>query len=116
MPTEWLDSYLMLDKYLKIKWFGTSMGILKGKDFIPDHSLALSQWASTQLSGIELPLDLALRFLKKETFDLPEGTPNGWQLVRFNGLNLGWIKVLPNRMNNYLPQDRRIRMEINVQP
>lgn len=116
LPTEWLDAYLMLDKYLKIKWFGTSMGTLKGKDFIPDHSLALSQWVSVQLSGIELPLDLALRFLKKETFDLPEGTPNGWQLVRFQGLNLGWIKVLPNRMNNYLPQERRIRMDINGQP
>ena len=26
------------------------------------------------------------------------------------GLPLGWMKVLPNRMNNYLPQERRIRL------
>jgi len=43
---------------------------------------------------------------------LPEGSPTGWLLCRYGGLNLGWIKALPNRMNNYLPPERRIRMEI----
>ena len=54
----------------------------------------------------------ALIFLKKETFDLPDSTPKGWTVAQYNGLPLGWIKVLPNRMNNYLPPERRIRMEV----
>lgn len=112
LPAILENDYLLLDKFLKIKWFGTSIGEFKGKDFIPDHALALSMAASDQLPGLELNLDQALRFLKKETFDLPDGTPNGWMMPRYGGLNLGWIKALPNRMNNYLPPERRIRMEI----
>lgn len=106
------NEYLLLDKYLKIKWFGTPLGEFKGKDFVPDHALALSLSISGKLPHVDLELDQALRFLKKETFNLPEGTPTGWLLPRYAGLNLGWIKALPNRMNNYLPPERRIRMEI----
>jgi 16S rRNA C967 or C1407 C5-methylase (RsmB/RsmF family)/NOL1/NOP2/fmu family ribosome biogenesis protein len=112
LPTVLEHDFLLLDKYMKIKWFGTPIGEFKGKDFVPDHALALSFLASDQLPAIHLNLDQALRFLKKETFDLPEGTPTGWLLPRYGGLNLGWIKALPNRMNNYLPPERRIRMEI----
>ncbi|MBK6995726.1 MAG: hypothetical protein IPH31_12640 [Lewinellaceae bacterium] len=38
----------------------------------------------------------------------------GWTLARYEGLNLGWVKILPNRLNNYLPQERRIRMAIGM--
>lgn len=112
LPADLENDFLLLDKHLKIKWFGTPIGEFKGKDFVPDHALALSLLASEQLKGIDLSLEQALRFLKKETFELPEGSPTGWLLCRYGGLNLGWIKALPNRMNNYLPPERRIRMEI----
>lgn len=111
LPANWIEAYLALDKALKIKWFGVNIGVMKGKDFVPDHALAQSKLAAAGLPGVELPLELALRFLKKETFDLPAGSPTGWLLARYGGLNLGWIKALPNRMNNYLPQERRIRMD-----
>lgn len=106
------NDYLILDKYLKIKWFGTPVGEMKGRDLVPDHALALSLSMAPDFPAVDVNLEQALRFLKKETFDLPEGAPTGWLLVRFGGLNLGWIKALPNRMNNYLPPERRIRMEI----
>ncbi|WP_317038818.1 methyltransferase RsmF C-terminal domain-like protein [Sphingobacterium populi] len=32
----------------------------------------------------------------------------GWLLVRYQGVNLGWIKALPNRINNYYPKELRI--------
>jgi NOL1/NOP2/fmu family ribosome biogenesis protein len=32
----------------------------------------------------------------------------GWNLIRHCGLNLGWAKVLPNRLNNYYPGEWRI--------
>ncbi|MCB0527476.1 MAG: rRNA cytosine-C5-methyltransferase [Saprospiraceae bacterium] len=107
------QQYLQLDKHLKNKWFGTLIGTFKGQDFIPSHALALSDLCSPALPGIELERDLALLFLKKESFMLPEDAPRGWVLARYKGLNLGWMKVLPGRMNNYLPQERRIRMDVH---
>ncbi|MEZ4943700.1 MAG: RNA methyltransferase [Saprospiraceae bacterium] len=111
---EALESDLrVLDKVLKNKWFGLYAGSFKGRDFIPGHALALSSWCSPTLPGVELSREQALRFLKKEIFDLPAGAPGkGWALARYRGLNLGWLKVVPGRWNNYLPAERRIRMEL----
>lgn len=114
LPAALETDYLTLDKYLKAKWFGTLVGEFKGKDFIPAHALALSRLASPALPAIDLERDQALRFLKKETFDLPSDTARGWTLARYRGLNLGWMKVLPGRMNNYLPPERRIRMDLGL--
>ncbi len=112
LPAVLEPDYLLLDKFLKTKWFGTVIGEFKGKDFVPNHALALSHWASPGLPFVDLDREQALLFLKKETFEPPSGAPLGWTLARFEGLNLGWLKILPNRLNNYLPQERRIRMAI----
>lgn len=112
LPAALENDYLVLDKFLKTKWFGTAVGEFKGKDFVPSHALALSQLASPDLPALDLSREQALLFLKKETFDVPPEMPRGWALARFDGLNLGWLKILPGRMNNYLPPERRIRMEI----
>ncbi len=112
LPTALQEAYLVLDKPLKAKWFGTMIGEFKGKDFVPGHALALSQLVSTALPGVALNREQAQLFLKKETFDLPGTAPRGWVLACYAGLNLGWMKCLPNRLNNYLPSERRIRMEL----
>ena len=104
--------FLLIDKYVKTKYFGTSIGEFKAKNMVPNHGLALSLHISEDIPFLELGLEQALLFLKKETFQLPLGTGTGWMLPRYKGLNLGWIKALPNRMNNYLPPEKRIRMEI----
>ena len=108
-----IEDYLTLDKPLKAKWFGTMVGEFKGKDFVPGHALALSQLASLSLPGVSLSREQAQLFLKKAVFALPDNTPRGWTLARYAGLNLGWMKCLPNRVNNYLPAERRIRMELS---
>ena len=112
LPANLENDYLVLDKYLKTKWFGTNIGEFKGKDFIPGHALAMSQWINPALPGIELTRDQAQLFLKKETFERTAEMTNGWVLAQYQGLHLGWLKVLPNRLNNYLPPERRIRMEL----
>ena len=114
LPAALEADYLALDKPLKAKWFGTMIGEFKGKDFVPSHALALSQIVAPALAGLSLQQEQARLFLKKETFDLPPDAPRGWTLARYGGLNLGWMKSLPNRMNNYLPSERRIRMELPV--
>lgn len=114
LPEEHEQGYRLLDKALKNKWFGLHAGTFKGKDFIPNHALALSTACSPTLPAVDFSREQALRFLKKEVFDLPADAPDkGWALARHQGLNLGWLKILPNRWNNYLPNERRIRMELS---
>jgi 16S rRNA C967 or C1407 C5-methylase (RsmB/RsmF family)/NOL1/NOP2/fmu family ribosome biogenesis protein len=108
LPEACEGDFLLLDKALKSKWFGVHIGEIKGRDFIPAHPLALSLWAHPDLPGTDLPLEQALTFLRKEPPVLPDHTPTGWTLARYKGYPLGWMKVLPNRVNNYLPGERRI--------
>lgn len=113
LPAHLEPAYRVLDGALKNKWFGLNTGGFKGQDFIPSHALALSTQASPTLPGIDFTREQALRFLKKEVFDLPAGSPQkGWALARYGTLNLGWLKIVSNRWNNYLPQERRIRMDV----
>jgi NOL1/NOP2/fmu family ribosome biogenesis protein len=52
-------------------------------------------------------LEDALHYLRRE--DLRLGEPlKGWALMRYRGMNLGWAKILPNRVNNYYPKEMRI--------
>jgi 16S rRNA C967 or C1407 C5-methylase (RsmB/RsmF family)/NOL1/NOP2/fmu family ribosome biogenesis protein len=111
LPKSLLNAYQTLDQSLKKKQFGISIGQFKGHDFIPSHQLALSNIIHPDLPAIEVDKAQALLFLKKENLKFKTNT-KGWQLIRFQGLNLGWVKVLPNRINNYLPKEYRIRMAL----
>jgi 16S rRNA C967 or C1407 C5-methylase (RsmB/RsmF family)/NOL1/NOP2/fmu family ribosome biogenesis protein len=102
----------LLQKHLYLRKAGTRVGEPAHKDWIPAHDAALSIYAQgADVPHMEVGLDEALRFLKKEDFgnDMP---PRGWYQVRYQGLGLGWVKSLGNRMNNYLPKHWRIRMEL----
>lgn len=108
--SEWMSQ---VDQVLKRKSSGLEPGVIKGKDFIPSHELALSTAISGALPHIDLDKTQALKYLKKEDFNKPEDSKaEGWALVRYEHLNLGWVKIMQNRMNNYLPKDWRIRMDI----
>jgi NOL1/NOP2/fmu family ribosome biogenesis protein len=69
--------------------------------------LALSIFLNKDLPSIQLDLTQAKQFLRKDNLHIPEA-PLGWQLVKFNGFALGWVKVLGNRINNYLPAAYRV--------
>jgi len=111
-PEHLVPELLALDAHLGPRWFGTLLGTLKGQDLIPAHALALSQEVNPELPALELSREDALRFLKKALPAVDAGGRRGWMLARYGGLNLGWMKILPDRINNYLPQERRIRMDI----
>ena len=51
----------------------------------------------------------ALRYLRKEAVNLPEGTPRGYVLVTYRGIPLGWEKNIGNRANNLYPQEWKIK-------
>jgi NOL1/NOP2/fmu family ribosome biogenesis protein len=83
------------------------LGVLSAKELIPEHDLAVSTLVSPSLPVLSLPKEEALVYLRKEEI-APGDSPLGWTLVAYEGLNLGWIKVLPRRSNNYYPKEWRI--------
>ncbi|MBS1652306.1 MAG: RNA methyltransferase [Bacteroidetes bacterium] len=105
--------YTQYFKHFYFKKLGISVGELKGKDFIPNHQLALSALPISKFEQIQLTKEQALNYLKKESLTLSPLKKNMY-LATFNGLGLGWIKQLDNRSNNYLPQHLKIRMDIPV--
>ena len=111
-----LHRIALIDKALKRKSLGTVIGIFKGSDFIPSHDLALSIAISDDIAHVDLSKTEALKFLKKENIELSEDAPQGWVLARFEGMNLGWMKVMKNRINNYLPTEFMPSKRAKTQP
>lgn len=104
----------LLQNVVYLRKAGTGLGAPAQKEWIPAHDVALSVDASPELPRLEVDLDSALRFLKKEDIPVPSGL-RGWQVLSYEGRGLGWIKALSNRSNNYLPKHWRIRMELPAQ-
>ncbi len=99
----------LLQKALYIKSAGIALGEIKGKDVIPHHALAMSNTINPSLPNIVFTKEQAIQFLQKKEIDInTSALSKGWQLALFCGMNLGWLKVLPNRINNYYPTEWRI--------
>ena len=99
----------ILQKRLYLKQAGIAIGKFTPKDLIPDHSLAMSDLTSSEIASVSLNKEAALQYLRKADVFIDVGQ-KGWLLVEYNGINLGWIKHLGNRVNNYYPKDWRILM------
>ena len=93
---------------LHIRKKGTLLGEFKGKDFIPHHELALSNYNKVTLTSLELSIDEALQYLKKSELKLTNTIEKGFCLVKYKNQAIGWVKNIGNRFNNYLPKDWRI--------
>lgn len=106
IPAVFESSILQLASQLYIKKAGVSVGELKGKDFIPAHEYALSYLPLDLFNRVDLDKEQALSYLRRAEFNC--SGEKGWNLMRYNGLGLGWAKILPNRTNNYYPQEWRI--------
>lgn len=95
-------------KKLKIIRAGLPLGEVKGKDFIPEHALALQSNKIWDLYPTrELTQEEAIQFLSKE--NIASENNQGWTMVTYNQMGLGFIKELGNRTNNYYPNEWRIR-------
>lgn len=85
-------------------------GTQKGKDIIPAHAEALMVGLQKdKYPMVELSHDDALRYLRRESLVLPQDTPRGFVIVKYQGLPLGFVKNIGNRANNLYPQEWRIR-------
>ncbi len=103
----------LLRQYVYLRKTGLEAGTPVAKDWLPGHDIALAVDASRDLPYIDVTKEQALRFLKREETGITD-VAKGWYVIRYNGCGLGWVKALGNRMNNYLPKQWRIRMDIEV--
>lgn len=88
-------------------------GTQKGKDIIPAHAEALMTCLQKdKYPVVELSLDDALHYLRREAITLPADTPRGFVVVTYQGLPLGFVKNIGNRANNLYPQEWRIKQNI----
>jgi len=99
----------ILQKNLYLKQVGISIGKFTAKELVPDHALTMSNLAALGIARVSLNKDAALQYLRRADVIIDVGQ-KGWVLVEYNGINLGWIKNLGNRVNNYYPKDWRILM------
>jgi 16S rRNA C967 or C1407 C5-methylase (RsmB/RsmF family)/NOL1/NOP2/fmu family ribosome biogenesis protein len=112
LPKATQEALLMVASALRKRSIGIEIGELKKQDLVPSHGLALFNGLHADLPKADLTKEEALLFLKKENLWKPDWL-RGWTLATYEGLPLGWMKVLDNRSNNYLPMDWRIRMALN---
>jgi len=104
------DEYLSLLKYLRIIKGGTALFKVRNSDISPIHDLAVSSAIKDKSFVLyDLNYDEAIAFLMKESIVL-KNQAKGWILIRFLGINLGFIKNLGTRINNYFPVEWRIRL------
>lgn len=109
-PKRYETDLKALQNVLYLKNAGTRLGRWTGKELIPAHDLALSNRLRKDIPHVDVDLETALQFLRKESLDVSINTAGktGWLLLRYRDVNLGWIKALPNRINNYYPKEIRI--------
>jgi NOL1/NOP2/fmu family ribosome biogenesis protein len=107
-----MDEYLHLYRNLKVLKTGTKVFVVKNKSYLPSHELALSSMLRKDVFPVnEINLSESLTYMKRNNFMLRNAT-KGWNIVTYNGINLGFINNLGSRVNNYFPVEWRIRMNL----
>jgi 16S rRNA C967 or C1407 C5-methylase (RsmB/RsmF family)/NOL1/NOP2/fmu family ribosome biogenesis protein len=105
----------VLESLLNIVYGGAELAELNRKGFSPLPAAAL--WTGLNQGAFtcaDLELETALTYLRQDNLPIDKAEQNdGWQLIRYKGLGLGWIKKLQNRVNNYFPKEWRIRMSMD---
>ncbi len=108
-PGAKMPELAMLSKSLYIVNAGTLLATTKHDKLVPEHAASLSQSINKQhFETINVTQSEALQYLRKEPLSFA-GIAKGFALIQYNGLPLGWVNVLDNRINNLYPPGWRIR-------
>ena len=108
LPPRQFYTIAQLHSHLYIKLHGTAIGEMKGKNLVPAHGLAMHPQITFNVPDFPLDAASALSYLRKSDIYL-DNNYTGWATVSYNGLRLGWIKKIPQRINNYYPMGYRLR-------
>jgi len=102
-----MEDIAVLFAGLYVKKMGIKAGKIIRDELIPAHDLALSTIIASNLKSVNVQTGVALDYLRKKNIRA-DNAAKGWNVVRFMNHNLGWVKILSNRVNNYYPQQFRI--------
>lgn len=115
IPSHMVVDFKMMKVTQKLRHQGIKMGRFNKKNgqLIPDHELAVSNIVSSKVPTQDVEYRDAIDFLKKQEMSIKtiQGV-KGWAIIKYKGLALGWVKVLPNRLNNYYPSELRLRKDV----
>jgi 16S rRNA C967 or C1407 C5-methylase (RsmB/RsmF family)/NOL1/NOP2/fmu family ribosome biogenesis protein len=109
-PEKLAADFNFLLNQLRVIYSGTIAGELVRDKLIPDHALAMSNLIPDSIPRIELEHEQAIFYLQRKNLFLKQGDI-GWHLMTYQGQNLGWVNILPGRINNYYPKELRILKE-----
>jgi len=109
-----LNDYLYLFQNLKVIKAGTKISVVKNNDHLPSHELALShKFKTDSFPRVELNLSEAVSYMRRDNFtnrDIPEG----WNILTYRNINVGFVNNVGRRVNNYFPVEWRIRLDASV--
>ncbi len=107
VPKELLGSLSDIQSALYIKKAGLKMGALIRGELIPAHDLAVSSDLAAIYPAINVSISTALDYLRRKEISV-DTKEKGWALIKYAEYTLGFIKILPGRVNNYYPKELRI--------
>ncbi len=111
--TTWKEKDL---KGLHVLTHGINAPQQKGKDLIPDISMALSILPDKDnYAAVDVDYPTAIAYLRHEAVTLPPQTPRGIVLITYQRQALGFAKNIGNRANNLFPQEWKIKSS-HLQP
>lgn len=90
-------------KGIRIYRAGLHLGEIRGKAVIPDHAAALSI-CNYNIQATDLNPETAVMYISGETIP---GNAEGWTLMRYQGLNIGWGKGNGGVIKNHYPKGLR---------
>ncbi|WP_423128862.1 methyltransferase RsmF C-terminal domain-like protein [Gaoshiqia sp. Z1-71] len=111
IPAAWEKEILLLFEQVNLVKAGTTMGLVKKHDVLPEHELSMClDLNRSAFPRAELLPEDAIRYLARDQFRLNDQNEN-WLLATFREIPLGFIKNLGSRFNNYYPKEWRLRMQ-----
>ncbi len=109
LPMGTLDDYYLLKSKIRLIRKGTFLGKIIKNTLLPEHDLAMSNLV-VYPNKVDLSLTQTLQYLRKEDF-ATETINKGWHIATFENISLGWFKALGNRINNYYPNNYKLRLK-----
>lgn len=103
----------MLSSKVRMLRSGLSAAVLKGRDYVPTHELALSTMLDTgSFPAVELDYRAAMSYLRGEAMaEVSPALAKGFVSACYGGRPLGFLKNVGRRANNLYPEAMRLRLE-----
>lgn len=110
IPRQWNAVLNVLKQHLTVLHAGIPVALLKGKDWVPHHSLSMSICRHpSAFPYVEVDYETAIAYLRHEAIVLDGTVPRAYVLLAYRGIPLGFVKNIGNRANNLYPSEWRIR-------